>query len=159
MPHVTHRRYAETGDVPSCAADARAAAGALPEGLLDRPVLVLEDEAMIAWMLESLLEDLGFADITITSSGEEAIEAADRLRPGLILSDINLGPSGIDGVEAAAAIRRSLHAPVIFVSGYAGPDARERIARDIPDALVLRKPIQPDEIRRAIEQAAAMREH
>ena len=65
--------------------------------VLAAPVLIVEDEAMIAWMLESLLEDMGFTAITVVATGDEALDAARRLSPGLIVSDINLGPSGLDG--------------------------------------------------------------
>lgn len=121
----------------------------MPE-VLAAPVLIVEDEAMIAWMLESLLEDMGFTAITIVASGDEALDAAARLSPGLIVSDINLGPGGLDGVTAAATIRRTLPTPVLFVTGHAGADALERIREGVPGALVLRKPVSPEALRRAV---------
>ena len=129
-------------------------AGAEPVRLkpevLTAPVLIVEDEAMIAWMLESMLEDMGFTAITVVATGDEALDAARRLSPGLIVSDINLGPSGLDGVAAAAAIRRTSPAPVLFVTGYAGADALDRIRTGVPSSLVLRKPIKPEELRQAV---------
>lgn len=120
--------------------------------LLATPVLIVEDEAVIAWTLESHLEDMGFTDIVIAPDARAAIAAASSRAPGLIVSDINLG-GGPDGVAAAAAIHASGFVPTLFVSGYAGPDARARIERDVPGALVLRKPIQADELRTAVEAA------
>lgn len=115
-------------------------------------ILIVEDEAMIAWMLESLFEDMGFTTITIAATGEDAIAAAARRTPGLIVSDINLG-AGIDGVAAAAAIRATGRVAVVFVSGYADADVRARIEHRVADAAVLRKPIQPGELRRAVFDA------
>lgn len=125
--------------------------------LLAIPVLIVEDEAMIAWMMESLLEDMGFTAISIAATGEEAIEQAARLSPGLIISDINLGQNGMDGVDAAAAIRKDADPSIVFITGYASAEARDRIARDLPGAHLLRKPVDVEDLRRAIVQAIARR--
>ncbi len=121
----------------------------LPRAILERPVLIIEDEAMIAWTLESLLEDMGFVSITIAGRGEEAIAAAARLQPGLIVSDINLGVRGMDGA-ATIAIRQARVIPVLFITGHAGADATARIGRDLPDALILRKPVAKADLQRAV---------
>ncbi|AOH87088.1 hypothetical protein AWL63_23175 (plasmid) [Sphingomonas panacis] len=125
-------------------------AGSLPQAFLEQPVLIIEDEAMIAWTLDSLLEDLGFVSITITARGEDAIAAATQLQPGLIVSDINLGIRGMDGIAATIAIRRTRLIPILFVTGHAGADATARIGHDLPDALVLRKPIAYSDLQRAL---------
>lgn len=122
---------------PPALARATPAALGLP---LDRPVLVIEDEAMIAWMLESVLEEMGFRDIRLAADAAEAEQEA-RCAPALIVTDINLG-GGPDGVEAAVAITSRTPAPVLFVSAYADAATRARIARDLPGAQLLHKPVQ-----------------
>ena len=124
----------------------------LPQEILARPVLVIEDEMMIAWTLESMLEDMGFQQVVIASSGEQAIEESATISPGLIVSDINLGPAGMDGIAAVAAIR-PFGIAVLFVSGYAGEESVTRIGRDVPGARIVRKPISSVELRRTIVQA------
>lgn len=119
-------------------------------------VLVIEDEAMIAWMIEGLLEDMGFTSIAIAADGEEALRLAAADPPALVISDINLGNSP-DGIETVAAIRSTAPARAIFVSGYASIDARARIDQTIPGATVLRKPIEVEPLRRAVEAALAPR--
>jgi len=116
---------------------------------LATPVLIIEDEMMIAWMVQSVLEDLGFSDLVIASSGEQAKADADRAKPGLIISDINLG-AGCDGVEASSAISGGI-VPVLFISAYADPDVRRRISRDLPAAQLLGKPVGVSELEAAIE--------
>ena len=120
--------------------------------LLGVPVLVVEDEAVIAWTLESHLEDLGFTDIEIVADARGALASAARRAPGLIVSDINLGP-GDDGVTAAAAIHAGGFVPTLFVSGYASAEMRARIERDVAGATVLRKPIEVEPLRRAVVEA------
>ena len=112
-------------------------------------ILIIEDEAMTAWSLQSELEDMGFTDIEIVANGQKAIATATARRPGLIISDINLG-GGLDGVSAAATINASGWIPTLFVTAYAGPDTLARINRDVPGALVLRKPLQSDDLRRSV---------
>ena len=126
------------------------ATGKLEGVPLGIPVLIVEDEAMIAWMIESLLEDMGFTSISVASNGEDAIAKAASLRPGLVISDINLGQGGLDGIDAAKAILGLTAASVVFVTGYAGLGERERIARDVPEAHVLPKPITADILRRTV---------
>lgn len=107
------------------------------------PVLVIEDEAMIAWMLESLLQDMGFEAITLASNAMEAVAAAKRRAPELVISDINLGP-GADGIEAVGEIHHTCSPAVVFVSGYIDESARGRIAEQVAGARILSKPLSGD---------------
>ena len=125
--------------------------GAKPERTVryDASILIIEDEAMIAWMLSSMIEEMGFTDIEIAASAEEARAIAARAAPDLIVSDINLG-KGADGIEAAAEIGHAGLIPVLFVTAYADDAVRSRIADAVPTAQLLRKPIERDVLRRAI---------
>ncbi len=98
--------------------------GLISGELLAMPVLIIEDEAMIAWMLESLLEDMGFKTLIVVASGEDALAAARRDPLGLIVSDINLGSGRLDGVETAATLRTMVKAPILFVTGMPTPKRR-----------------------------------
>ena len=124
----------------------------LSDALLKTPVLIVEDEAVIAWTLESLLEEMGFVEISLAANGRAALAAATARPPGLLLSDINLGP-GEDGIATAARIWRDAALPVVFISGHAGPEALARIERATPGARVLRKPVQLHELRAAVSAA------
>ncbi|MEO6041734.1 MAG: response regulator [Croceibacterium sp.] len=112
-------------------------------------VLVIEDDAVIAWTMESLLADMGFAAIAVAPTGSHAIAAARAHAPGLIISDINLGP-GIDGIDAVSAIVPGAAAHVIFVTAYATEAARERIEGCLPGAAVLRKPVRAPDLRASV---------
>lgn len=143
-------RYAGPDGRPGGGARAAASPGHLSAELLAMPVLIIEDEAMIAWMLESLLEDMGFETLVVVASGEEAVAAARRDTLGLIVSDINLGSGRLDGVDTAATLVTLVTAPILFVTGHANAEAQARIFRNVPGAPILRKPIVPDELRRSV---------
>lgn len=128
----------------------------LSSSLANMPVLVIEDEAIIAWMLESLLEDMGFEEITLASNAMEATAAAERRTPELIISDINLGP-GADGVEAVGVIRDTCSPAVVFVSAYIDDNARSRIFNRIAGARILSKPLSGDELSAAIRDALGLK--
>ncbi len=119
---------------------------------LQTRILIIEDEMMIAWMMESILTDAGFADIVTAADAEEASRAAAEHPPGLVVSDINLG-AGIDGIEVSVEICRTSGIPVLFVTAYADDATRTRIAGHFPQAELLRKPINGPTLREAVRRA------
>lgn len=118
------------------------------------PILVIEDESMIAWMIANVLEEAGFASVAVAANGRQALTEARTRAPGLLVSDVNLG-AGIDGVETALAICAAQPAPIIFVTGYADDSMRQRIADTLPRAQILRKPVDPGALTRAVLRALA----
>ena len=120
-------------------------------------VVVVEDEAMIAWMLQSLLEDIGFCDVCIASSAEDAMDKC-LSHPDLLLTDINLGV-GLDGVELARRLHEGAELPVVFISGYADDAMRQRVADAVPGAPLLRKPISTEPLDRAISEVLKRNHH
>ncbi len=102
-------------------------------------VLIIEDEPIIAMDIEELVRSCGHTVIGVAGTEAEAVEAAERHRPGLILADINLGPGG-DGQQAVARIMRHHYAPVIFVTAY--PE-RLLTGAAVEPAFVITKPFEP----------------
>jgi len=80
-------------------------------------VLVVEDEAIVSMDLRNKLESFGYNVSAVIRSGEEAVAAASRLRPDVVLMDIWLSGS-MDGIEAAGEIRRRFDIPVVCVTGH-----------------------------------------
>lgn len=119
--------------------------GAFPSGaepaLSDGPrVMVVEDELLVAWHMESMLEDLGVDHALSTASGEAAIELAKDFRPDVVLMDVNLG-SGIDGIETARRLRlESRGLRVVFVTAYTDAATLARMQAAAPGSAVLSKP-------------------
>lgn len=125
----------------------------LPTELLARPVLVIEDEALLAWMLESLLSDLGFSEILMAASASEAIRLLADRRPGAIVSDINLGPGVPDGIEAVGMLAPDASVPVIFVTAHADPVNRARIAEAFARHAIVSKPVALETLATALHAA------
>jgi response regulator NasT len=87
-------------------------------------VLVVEPKHSVAARLKSQLEGLGHRVLALAKDGREAVAAAHRLRPNLILMETAL--VGIDGIDAARAIVDDEPVPIILLMGYAGSELVRR---------------------------------
>ena len=102
-------------------------------------VLIIEDEPIIAMDIEELVLNCGHRVVGMATTETEAVEMAEKHKPGLILADINLGIGG-DGTAAVSRIMRHHYAPVIFVTAY--PE-RLLTGEDLEPAYVITKPFEP----------------
>jgi DNA-directed RNA polymerase specialized sigma24 family protein len=112
-------------------------------------VVIIEDEPLIALDLERLVSDLGHRVVKIVRTEGQAIEAVERLRPGLVLADIHLA-DGSSGLDAVNKILRRLSVPVIFVTAY--PQLLLTGVRPEPTFLIT-KPFHPENVKAVISQA------
>ena len=112
-------------------------------------VLIIEDEPVIAMDIEELVQSCGHNVVGVATTEAEAVEMAERTRPGLILADINLGVGG-DGTTAVSRIMRHHYAPVIFVTAY--PE-RLLTGEALEPAFVITKPFEPMTLAIATYQA------
>jgi CheY-like chemotaxis protein len=124
-------------------------------------VLIIEDEAFIAFDLEGLVESLGHRVIGIARTHEEALAIAGKKQPGLILADIQLA-DGSSGLDAVNDMLTTFETPVIFITAY--PERFLTGERPEP-AFLIAKPYQPSTVSAILSQAlffehkASRREH
>jgi DNA-binding response OmpR family regulator len=94
--------------------------------LVQRTVLVVDDERYLRELIADVLEAEGYA-VMRAGDGLEATKAIARQRPDLVIADI-LMPT-LDGISLARKIReRKRPIPIILMSAT----RRERIGLDIP---------------------------
>lgn len=111
-------------------------------------VLVVEDDGLIAMLLAELLTGMGHEVCATAATEAEAVSAAARCRPDLMIVDAGLGHGS--GVAAVEQILRAGPIAHMFISGDAG-----RVKTRKPDAVVVRKPFRQAELVRAIDIALA----
>jgi PAS domain S-box-containing protein len=132
IPHQVKLEF--PGNAPTAAQKSSAhAAGPVEVGWRKR-VLLVEDESLIAMMMEQTLGDLGFEVVGPFGTVGEAIEAIEREPVDAAILDINLGG------EMAYPVARILDArevPFVFMTGY-GP---ETLAVPFPNARIFQKPL------------------
>lgn len=114
------------------------------EGRESKTVLVVEDEALIAFDIEQMLRDFGFSDISICATYEKADEILLDRRFDIAVFDLNLdGKLSIPLVERAFA--HGTH--VVIASGY----EPTRVPSPAPSIERILKPCSPDDLKRALE--------
>ena len=109
---------------------------------MSRRILVVEDQVDNQQILRDLLTSVGY-EIIEAENGEEALAAAIRERPDLILMDIQLPL--LDGYEATRRIKTdpALRAiPIIAVTSYA-LSGDENKARSAGCDAYVTKPFSP----------------
>jgi CheY-like chemotaxis protein len=112
---------------------------------MPKRVLLVEDEAMVAMLVEDLLDDLGCEVVRSASSAKAAAAWARDGQIDLALLDVNLG-RGETSFEAAE-ILRARGVPFAFLTGY----GVEGIRADLRDAPILGKPVDPEALRRLVD--------
>ena len=109
-------------------------------------ILVVEDEALIAFDNEHFLTDSGYHVAATVDNAQAAIAVLAEREVGLVLTDLALNGEG-DGHDIARAAHR-IGVPVLFVSGSSPPgDHHTAIG-------LLHKPYSDRDLLSAIEAAA-----
>jgi CheY-like chemotaxis protein len=114
-------------------------------------ILIAEDEPDIRDLITFTLRFAGH-EVVAVSNGAEALEAALREVPDLILMDIRMPK--MTGYEACAQIKKEpavQHIPVVFLSAK-GQEAEIKAGFDMGAAEYLLKPFAPDELSRRVQQ-------
>ncbi len=114
-------------------------------------ILVVEDEAVVAMDIETVLQDLGYTVVGIAATGEEAIRQAAEHHPDLVLMDIRLRGE-MDGIEAARRIRAQAAIPIVYLTAFADEEVIARAKLTEPFGYIL-KPFQSRELHSNIEMA------
>jgi CheY-like chemotaxis protein len=112
-------------------------------------ILVVDDETIIADTLVQILNRNGFQAFACYG-GRDAVEAARRLQPAIILSDVAM--PYFDGIQAAIAIREFCPTTriVLFSGQSATIEILERARALGHDFELLPKPIHPVELLRRL---------
>ncbi len=109
-------------------------------------ILIAEDEALIAMLLEELLTGLGHSVCASVNSEANAVTAAHEYQPDIILMDVGL--RGGSGIAAMATINASRITPHVFMTGDAA-----KIREQLPDAILIEKPFFENDLVSAMDRA------
>ncbi len=115
-------------------------------------MLIADDNPVNALIARRALETSGFA-VTVAATGSEALDAAKRMEPVLVLMDLRMPI--MDGFEAMRRLRADgFAAPIIAVSAEITPDI-ERRARECGASGVAAKPLDAEALRALARQWTA----
>ncbi len=113
-------------------------------------VMIIEDEAIIAMDIESIVADMGHRITGVARTRDEAIALAKADVPDLILADIQLADnsSGIDAVNDI--LQAQGNRPVIFITAF----PERLLTGDKPEpAFLISKPYSVDQVVSSVSQA------
>jgi DNA-binding response OmpR family regulator len=109
-------------------------------------VLLVEDETLISFLVEDMLQELGCSDVWHASGVSQALAILCERRPDVAVLDVNLGGELvyplISQLEAAAI-------PFLFATGYGGTG----LPRHWSERPVLQKPFALDALAAALGSA------
>ncbi len=109
-------------------------------------VLVIEDEALVAMLLEDMLQDIGCGEVELAPRFADGMRAAENGTFDVAILDVNL-----DGTSSFPIADRLIArgVPVIFATGYGAHGVDPRYAQ-MP---TLQKPFFFDDLERVVRQA------
>lgn len=96
-------------------------------------VLIIEDEALLALLIEDYLRDHGYTSFDFAATEAAAVAAAKSRCPDLITSDVRLFEGC--GISAVQEICSDQPIPVVFITATAW-----EVGYRAPGALVVEKP-------------------
>ncbi|MEZ5292282.1 MAG: response regulator [Vicinamibacterales bacterium] len=114
-----------------------------------RPILIVEDERLVALDLKHTLSDFGFTGAALAASADEALARAAERPPHLVLMDIRI-EGNRDGIETAEALKARYDVPVVFLTAHADETTLQRAKATLPHGYLL-KPVKAAELRTAVE--------
>lgn len=106
-------------------------------------MLIVEDEALVAMLLEEFLQDLGY-EVEVASRLEDALDKARRIHVDAVVLDVNLAGKLSYPV---AHVLRERDIPFLFATGYGSAGLPDGMA-DVP---VLLKPFKLEQIADALQ--------
>ena len=114
-------------------------------------IMIVEDEWTIAEEIKMVLESFEYTVTSMSSSGEEAVQNAEKDKPDLVLMDIVL-EGEMDGIEAGNEIRSRFSTPIIFLTAYTDGKILERASITGPFGCIV-KPFVNEDLKISIEIA------
>ena len=113
-------------------------------------VLIVEDEAMIAGLIETILSAAGWSVVGPVATLERALETIERERLDAALLDVRI--NGHDAFAVADVLMRR-HIPFIFVSGF----TRKQMPPRYRNCAYIAKPFTADAILALLDEVVARR--
>ena len=114
-------------------------------------ILIIEDEALIAEDIRTMVDELGYNAVRVIDRSEAAIDYLSFHTPDIVLCDINI-KGEIDGIEVAHRIRQKKQVPFIYLTSLSDKETISRASATMPYGYII-KPFDEHDLHSAIEIA------
>lgn len=113
-------------------------------------ILIIEDNAIQALTLETIVKRLGFHEVEKAYTPNQAEEILENFKPDLMLVDINLG-TDITGVDIVRKVQKKQSVLVLYITGNS--DTHHKALADETNYFgYMIKPIDPFQIKKILEK-------
>jgi len=119
--------------------------------MLELTILIVESDEVVAIDIQHAIESLGYKILEVVTTGDEAILAAAKTNPNLILMDLNLQTEN-DGIQAAEIIKNNFNIPIIYLINNSGQESVETAELKKHNNYLI-NPFTPKELKQSIEYA------
>jgi len=127
--------------------------------LLDAKVMMVDDEPLMTDLIQTHLEEAGYANFVVTNDPREALALLRREDPGVLLLDLMMPQmSGFELLEAIRADRALRYTPVIVLTASTGAESKLR-ALQLGATDFLSKPVDASELVLRVRNTLAFRQY
>lgn len=107
-------------------------------------ILLAEDEALVAFLIEDVLSEAGH-EVLVAANGREALQVAGRGLVDLLVTDLRMPE--MDGFGLISALRSNRPGlPVVVMTGFPGGEGGRSLDGLPPDVVVFMKPVDLDRL-------------
>lgn len=115
-------------------------------------ILIIEDDAQLVKLYESMFTDAGFGVIT-AGTGDAGLQLAAKEKPDAIILDIML-PGGMNGFDVLELLKRTEELKKIPVFILTNLDSEEKVAREIGAAdYIIKAHVDPKQVVQKIKNS------
>ncbi|MFD3157200.1 response regulator transcription factor [Haloimpatiens sp. FM7330] len=111
--------------------------------ILDRKILLIDDEIELLKLVETVLKKEGFRRIVKASNGTEGVKLCKIEKPDIVVLDVMM--PGMDGFETCKKIREFSFIPILFLSAKSD-DIDKIVALGMGADDYVTKPFSPKEV-------------
>lgn len=111
-------------------------------------ILIVEDDAIIAQLIQHHLIQFGYKVVGIIHNGDRALDAIHNLNPDLVLLDINIEGTK-DGIDIAKIIESKYDLPYLFITALSDSLTLNRLHKLNPLAYIV-KPFKEEDLKVSI---------
>lgn len=119
--------------------------------MLPLRILIVEDDAVSALLLQRALEKNGHHILSIADSGEKALHMLEGQKGDLVMMDISLS-GNLDGIKTTEIINEKFDIPVVYLSASSDTETLTKVLGTNPSAYIT-KPFNIRELNMVIELA------
>ena len=118
---------------------------------MKRRLVIVEDESLVAFEIQSALEKVGYECVAIVDDAGLALETVRKTKPDVVIMDIYLA-NGTNGIDACRILKKEFDIPIIFLTAYSDRATIHEALDCRPDGYLI-KPFRRPELYAAINLA------